>query len=212
MPASAARMTGAFKLGIVQGLSGAPLRVCCGWGPERSSPKRRRTRPRPNGAASPSSPWRIDSVRSAASSTGSSCSAPLARSLASITPLARPRRPATMRSGQPSSSASVSFSPGSGVAVVVEDLDSELCAQLFVEAVRRLALGLAGLGERDEVDPPGARSRSARRCRARRRPARSPRRRFAPGRPRSCPSRSGARCPPRRERSRPAAPSSGCRA
>src|SRR3954462_2685375 len=39
-------------LGIVHGCSGSPLRVDAGGGALRSSPKRRRTRPRPKGSRS----------------------------------------------------------------------------------------------------------------------------------------------------------------
>ena len=106
----------ADEVGDRPGVSGSPFRVCARRraaaveaeeAPDAAAAEGRR------GAVSHRAPCEeLAAPARRPPRRGSLCSAPLARSVASTTPSARPRRPTTIRSGQPSSSASVSFSPG----------------------------------------------------------------------------------------------------
>ena len=113
-------------------------------------PNRRRfdacSRPRPQ----PSSVGGSRRARRPRRPTASRWSAPLRRSCASTSPSARARLPTTIRSGQPSSSASVELLARPGVAVVESTLEA----------------GLAELARRGAPPPRAPRRRP---CRARRR-------------------------------------------
>ena len=64
------------------------------------------------------------STRGAASATGASATSPPARRLSSTPPCFSERSPTVMRSGRPIRSASLNFTPGRLVAVVVQHFDA----------------------------------------------------------------------------------------